>query len=134
MRDKIEALLGKPWRVGAKGPDFFDCWGLLQYVQHELAGREIMDAPDPPSNNVRKLSRYIASHPARAQWRQVDKPVHLGAVTLAHMSHPFHVGTYLEIDGGLLLHCQFATGVTVDSLLALRQAGWRRMEFYDWVG
>jgi cell wall-associated NlpC family hydrolase len=131
-RSQIERLLGKPWRVGAKGPDAYDCWGLVQHVERELAGRDLCDASDPPTN-VKQLARYVANHPAMRQWREVERPVHLGPVLLAHINHPFHVGVYLDIDGGVLLHCQFGTGVTVDSLLALRHAGWRRMIFYDWA-
>lgn len=129
----VESLLGKPWETGAKGPDKYDCWGLLQHIQKELAGREIIDAFDPPVKLI-SLTRYVRDHPARRQWKEVPAPVHLGAVLLAHVTHPFHVGTWLELDGGLILHSQFATGVTVDTIPALKVAGWRRFMFYDWIG
>jgi len=105
---------------------------LVQYVERKLAGRELIDAEDPPTN-IKQLSRYVAYHAAMHQWRVVDRPVHLGPVLLAHINHPFHVGVFLDVDGGVLLHCQIGTGVTVDSLMALRHAGWRRMTYYDWA-
>lgn len=140
----VEGLLGKPWQVGAKGPDMYDCWGLVQHVQRNLAGRDLIDAFDPPTG-VRQLIRYIADHPAFKQWQligrwpaesesEAGKPAHLGPVVLAHVSYPTHVGTYLDLDGGVLLHSQLSTGVTIDTLVALQNSGWRRMLYYDWIG
>lgn len=133
IQELVEGLLGRPWQTGAKGPDTYDCWGLLQHIQKELAGRDVLDAFDPPVQ-IKSLMKYVADHPARKQWVEVKAPVHLGAVLLAHVNHPFHVGTWLDIDGGVVLHSQFSTGVTLDTLIALKASGWRRFSYYDWVG
>jgi cell wall-associated NlpC family hydrolase len=33
--------VGKPWQLGAEGPDAFDCWGLARWVQREHYAREL---------------------------------------------------------------------------------------------
>lgn len=32
----LEALIGRPYRIGATGPDAFDCYGLARHLQHHL--------------------------------------------------------------------------------------------------
>ena len=32
MSDIINRYVGKPWVSGGRGPDEFDCWGLVKYV------------------------------------------------------------------------------------------------------
>lgn len=41
-------LIGKPFRDGARGPDAFDCWGLLQVVLRRM-GHSPTDFPSDPS-------------------------------------------------------------------------------------
>lgn len=33
--------IGKPWELGAEGPNAFDCWGLARWVQERVYGREL---------------------------------------------------------------------------------------------
>lgn len=133
IRALVENLLGRPWRRGAKGPDAFDCWSLVQHIQRELAGREVVTAEEPPPENLRPLAEYVANHPARTQWRRIDEPEHLCVVEMAHYENPFHVGVYLDIAGkGQVIHCAPGIGVTVDTMLTLRALGWRRFFFNAW--
>lgn len=39
-----DAFTGKPFRVGAHGPDAFDCWGLVHAAARELYGLTLPDA------------------------------------------------------------------------------------------
>ena len=34
-------LVGKPYKDGAFGPDFFDCYGLVRFVWHEALGIDL---------------------------------------------------------------------------------------------
>src|SRR5262245_10181805 len=129
----VERLLGKRWERNASGPDRFDCYGLAVYLERELFGRDmlpIVDAPESPS----AVARMVAAHPANQQWQRVAKPVDGALVLMAHNLHPWHLGVYLAIDGGLIVHTQRSTGVTCDSPIALRAAGWRSFQYHDWIG
>ena len=44
LSDVVDELLGKPFRLGARGPDAFDCFGLVGWLYREVYGIEI---PDP---------------------------------------------------------------------------------------
>lgn len=135
MRTVIEPLLGLPWRRGAMGPRAYDCWGLACHLQRVLFGREMTAIPDPPDGRDRAaLERFVSEHPARLQWRQVDRPVQGAIVELANDQHPWHIGVYLTIDGGRIVHSQRSTGVTIDSIVGLKGAGWRKFVFHDWNG
>jgi hypothetical protein len=128
--DLVYAVLGTKYESGAMGPETFDCWGLVRYVQNEAFGRELQII-EPPSDKVRDLIKFIKSHPEHQNWTKVDEPVHGGVVELSNSYHPNHVGVYLDIDGGGILHCSVA-GVTFDPLVILKASGWRRFNFYKY--
>jgi hypothetical protein len=40
----VNDLIGKPWRLGGRGPDAFDCWGVVREVlQRMLPGLPLPD-------------------------------------------------------------------------------------------
>lgn len=133
-RDILEVaqeVLGKPYKSGAMGPKEFDCWGLVRYIQNEVFDRNI-EMIDPPSDNVLELIKFIRNHPEHKNWVKSDKPVHGGVVEMSNSTHPHHIGVYLDIDGGGILHCSVA-GVTFDPLIILKCGGWRSFIFYDFI-
>jgi cell wall-associated NlpC family hydrolase len=96
--------IGMKWVNGARGPDTFDCWGLLcaVYKNHfntilpTYAG---IDAQDQ-SKTVPEIAKGIAS----GDWVKIDKPINGAAVALGANNIVTHVGIYLAVDRGHLLH------------------------------
>lgn len=130
----IEKLLGKPYKPGANGPNAYDCWGLVQVVQKELFGREMPDIRTPPSdNNPRTMIAFIRSHPARKQWRKADGPRHGRIVEMCRSNLPFHIGVYLDIDRGGILHAAQGLGVVFDPLILLPVQGWHGLTYHEWI-
>lgn len=130
----VEGLLGRPWRLGAQGPEAFDCWSLFRLIQREAFGREVPLVELPADTPRAAVSALLATHPGRSLWRPVARAVHGGAVEMTSVRTPLHVGVWLAIDGGLVLHCAEPAGITLDPLLALQAQGWRRFRFHDWAG
>lgn len=127
------SLLGKKYKSGGNGPDEFDCWGLLRNVQMTCFDRDIQAiVPPEDEDDLRALIKFIREHPEHQNWIVVDEPVHGGGVEMSSSAHPHHIGVYLDIDGGGILHCSTA-GVTFDSLFNLRASGWRKMVFYKYA-
>lgn len=140
------AVLFKPWRAGAQGPDAYDCWGLARAAQRELAGRDLPIVNADP-NDLRAVVRLVREHPLHSEWREVAVPSHLDLVLMSHHQHPHHIGVWLDLDGGLVLHAteQFRRvrkddkletvadpsrpGVMAESLAALRAQAWSRFQF-----
>lgn len=51
-----ESVKGRPYRLGADGPDAFDCSGLVYYA-HRQAGHEVPRTTDTQFRNARPVSR-----------------------------------------------------------------------------
>lgn len=51
----------------------------------------------------------------------------------AHARHPSHVGVWVDVDGGGVLHCINGAGVVFQPIKALKAGGWGHLEFYRHV-
>lgn len=136
----VRAVIHKPWHPGAHGPDAFDCWGLTRATMRHLAGFDLPDirfaAPD-----LRRVMELIRSHEERDEWAPVDQPRHLDIVLMSHARTAHHVGVWLAVDGGVVLHTTeqrnrkddslnlTRPGVACQTLLALRLDGWMKFQF-----
>jgi hypothetical protein len=126
-------LIGKPWVAGQAGPDQFDCWGLVRYVQAKHYGRELPIIA-PENYGVMACARMFRDHQERARWVDTITPMDGDVVLLAHNRHPAHVGHWLNVDGGGLLHCVQGSGVVFQNLQALKNSGWGNISFYRFAG
>jgi hypothetical protein len=93
----------------------------------------------PSELSKRWILGEIERHSERARWREVqDGPGHLvtaadGALVLmAHLRFPAHIGVWLKPEARVI-HCSEQHGVCCESILALRQMGWRRLTFYEMI-
>lgn len=125
--------VGRPWENGAQGPHAFDCWALVRHVQREHYGRDLpiinVDADD-----IDALHSAMADHPERRRWSAVDIPADGDCIQVWKGGHLDHVGVYLEIDGGRVLHAIRGSGVVCTALPVLKRLGWSPMEFYRFTG
>lgn len=72
-------------------------------------------------------------HPERQRWVSVVKPAEGDAVLLRQSRHPVHVGVWLAVDGGGVLHAVKDAGVVFQKLPELLLHGWRVEGFYQFV-
>ncbi|MGL6245652.1 NlpC/P60 family protein [Pseudomonas sp.] len=121
------AYIGQPWVS-----ESHDCWGFFRRVQRERFGREIPPF-DVDAFNRLACARAVAGNPERANWRPVAVPAEGDAVLLAHARHPSHVGLWVAVDGGGVLHCVNGPGVVFQSVKMLKASGWGHLEFYRHV-
>jgi hypothetical protein len=130
--DEIEIIndvIGKRYELGSMGPDTFDCWGLVRYIQLNVFQRELKVLETKELTNIKDLIKFIKDHPEHKNWTAVDIPEHGSVVEMANLIHPNHVGVYLDIDGGGVLHCGM-NGVMFDTVFNLKASGWRKFKFY----
>lgn len=133
VRRKVEPLLGRPYRKGAAGPDAFDCWGLCRFVQAHLFGRELAAVEAWPDDEM-QLAGFVASHIERKKWHRIETPQHGAIVEMAHHLMPWHVGVFLNVDGGGVLHARQRMGVVFEPVLRLQRGGFREVNFHAWIG
>jgi hypothetical protein len=130
----LAPLIGEPWPWQSR-----NCWDFACHVQRELFGHELPRVAVPADLSKRWVLESIERHPERAAWREVsDGPGGLvvapdGALVLmARLRFPAHIGVWLKREAWVI-HCSERHGVCCESVLALRQMGWRRLTFYGRV-
>jgi cell wall-associated NlpC family hydrolase len=123
--------IGKPWSPGATGPDAYDCWGLLCVIYKDQFGVELPHHIALDKTDRRGVIKFVDSEVRNAtEWRRVTSPVDGCAVAMGSANKYSHVGVYLEIDGGLILHSAERTGVIAQSISALRASGLGNLIFF----
>jgi cell wall-associated NlpC family hydrolase len=113
-------LLGKPFRAGARGPDAYDCEGLLLTIQFRL-GRAVPDHhSDAAQVSIAKLN-----------WEPVaEADAQPGDAILLRSTDPlWHVG--VVCGAGWMIHAESVAGVVRERY---DDARWhKRVEgFYRW--
>lgn len=131
----IRGLIGRPWEANAEGPDAFDCYGLVRYVQRELFGRDLPSVHTVEPYTWRGMIDAIASHPERARWREVEQQQRTlmpdGAVVLlASVRMPAHMGVWFR-GFGSILHADRPLGVAFQTFAEMRALGWHRALFME---
>ncbi len=125
----LASLVGKPYRERARGPDAFDCWGLVCFARPRLfGGPPLPDANIAPSDILR-VGRAFAAPAHRHGWSALAPATPFcasdGAVVLMSRGDvPHHVGLWLGPERAML-HCCPAQRVVLDRLGHLTAAYWR---------
>ena len=121
--------IGLPWENGAQGPESYDCWGFFRHVQRTYFSTEVpfinVDADD-----LRQVIKNFTKHDEVTRWQKVTKPASGDAVLMRHSKFPSHVGVWLDVDSGGVLHCVRGEGVVFSSITALKFSGWGHIEFF----
>lgn len=122
----LQALIGRPYKIGATGPDAFDCYGLARHVQNEIYG---VDLPALPfvAATTRQQAEAMLNHPERANWQEIpEHEARDGDIVLMGnvAKRDFHLGTFIvPSTSGVVLHINEQSGVVVDDLPSLRAIG-----------
>lgn len=106
----INDLIGTPYRLGARGPDALDCWGLVLEV-YRRAGKHL---PDYASDG---MSRQDLIRLVRAEERiatKIDEPEPL---CIVNDNRRGHVGVWVN---GAVLHASRGFGVIAQPLEQFR--------------
>jgi cell wall-associated NlpC family hydrolase len=107
----VEAVLrdlpGHPYRRGGRGPEAFDCWGLVLEVRRRLA---LALPPDIASGALTRDQIVELFHATRPEgWRRIEPA--LGAIVLAEDAA--HAGVLVA---NRVLHTQARAGVVAWTL------------------
>lgn len=130
MNHWSQKYIGKPWVNGARGPDAFDCWGLLWFIyKHEL-GIELPLYPGIDAKDKALVRDQILGRPAC--WVKLDRPEEFAGVALGISSFT-HIGIYTEADGGYIIHAVEKHNVIAQRPAQFRDMGWAKMEFHKWL-
>ncbi|CAO4178814.1 glycoside hydrolase [Methylorubrum populi] len=125
MSDRAAFL--RRWRGTPYDKAERNCWWLAALAQGELFGRPLPAADPALVADIRARAEAMATHPAREEWREIETPVDGALVLMGKVAGAeTHVGTFLALDGGLILHTDERHGVVLDPPLELAAAKrWR---------
>lgn len=105
--------VGLPFQDGGRGPDAFDCWGLLRDVYARELGVMLPSYGEISAHDLVRIAREMEAGKDDG-WRDTHAP---GPFDVCLMRAPrgraavVHVG--VMIDGLCLLHTEAATGAVV---------------------
>ena len=127
--------LGTPWKAGIKQIGVgFDCWTLLVDIYDKYKGIKLPLYPQVSREWVIKFKNAIEdgiSEPD-SKWKQLDKPKHLDVVAMSKSIHFIHhVGVYLDIDGGMVIHAVRGSTVACEPLTKIKQQ-FVNIKFYEY--
>lgn len=119
--------IGIPWQAGADGPDAFDCMAFFRHVQARHFGVDVPRVVVPDYDDAAALVSLVGRHEERRRWPQIEIPKHGCGVIVRT---PLHIGTWLDIDGGGVLHCVRGAGVVFTHDSSWHVSGFGRREFF----
>lgn len=127
-----DAFVGKPWRLGATGPDAYDCWGLVLVGMRDLFGRDIPDLVDHLTiASVVETPDIARAALATKRWQWVPLPEAGLVIALRDMYGAVrHVGLCVGCD--MVLHTRRGYGARLEPL-RLVEAPWAEGRFYRWA-
>lgn len=127
----VSDFVGKPFEDGARGPDAYDCWGLVRAVYAEMLGIDLPAYGEIAARDLVAVARTMGTHESSDPWRLADLPA---TFDVALMRSPrggraiVHVGVLVAPDR--VLHTEAASHSVVvplaHPLIRSRVAGFRR--------
>lgn len=127
----INDFIGLPYREGARGPDAYDCYGLVAAVLRAARGWELPDwyaAASGPQAASRAISAALVGEIAGGHARRVETPVDCDIAIVGSRLRPHHVG--VVFNGGVL-HAAKAFGSTWHPFSRFANL-YPAVEYYQW--
>lgn len=124
----INDYMGKPYAQLAYGPDCFDCYGLVWHVCKTRGGMDLPKFHDIQYQAAR-IDAEIKGQAASKDWQQVQEAREFDVVVMQRAGEALHVGVWLAVDGGRVLHAT-RRGVYCNDLGGLHRQNYRQLKFY----
>ena len=118
-------LVGLPWSVD------FHCWTLVQQVYAQRFGIALPDMQYDALSLLAAIRAFGDKQAEYAHWVKTDIPVEGSVVVMAIGSRPRHVGVWVDVDGGMVLHNLESSGVILSSVEAIARVGFRVTGFFN---
>jgi len=127
--NNLTQYIGKPYAVLGRGPDEFDCWGLVMHFYEKEWGVKLPNQPVEASDIIEVLKAFKVST-AHKDWMPTETPVQ-GSVVVAGRNRFFsHAGVYIE--GGHVLHTTKEAGAScVQSIKGFRNS-YQHTSFFNY--
>ena len=123
------SYVGKPHILGARGPDAFDCWGLLVEIYHTHFQIDLPALPGISAQSALTIHQEIVAF-AKSDWIEVKIPFDGCVVAMSQKKAYHHVGICIFANGKKILHCWEGQNVIVDTFHRLRLKGFKNISYF----
>jgi cell wall-associated NlpC family hydrolase len=127
------SVIGAKYERGGRGPDAFDCWGLVWHYFKTVTGEEMMPHMAIDVKQFAVVARNIEKAANSSDWVKLKQPEHGAVVAMSKNRVLHHVGIWLDIDGGKCFHAYDGCTVIAHNLQQLRNQHFRKIEFYRYA-
>ena len=121
--------IGKPYEVCARGPERFDCFGLLWHIYSNVYAIDLGEFLGITASPLAKQCAALEGSVSSDDWVEVETPFDGCAVAMGQRKVLHHVGIYLAADGGKILHADKPM-VVAATLKRLKMHGFKTIRFY----
>ena len=128
-------LIGKRWKSGAEGPETFDCWGLVRWVQREQRGI-VLPALSIGQIQTPEQLQGLYDLVRRSNWHDMPdgSPEKEFDIVLTRSREGPHVGVVIDVDRQLrVLHAvgnNERPGAVVHSEMRELRENWGRVKLW----
>jgi cell wall-associated NlpC family hydrolase len=123
----VRGLVGKPFQWQGRGPDGYDCWGLVREALQRLGKVTPPDfVTETKECATRTLQANLRGHHAVRQ--ETPEPGDVAMLSTRETIH--HTGLLTPFG---ILHTTLELGCCIMSEATLRARGYQRIEYYRWV-
>lgn len=113
--------IGAGFQEKGRGPDFFDCWGLLKHIyQYDHPKAFILPGYEElyESTSDRDTLGRVIFDERQKGWAEVPAPQEFDAILLRMRGVPMHVG--IVTRAGHMLHCAHGIGAVHERFDSMR--------------
>ena len=89
----IKQFTGLPYKTGGRGPEYYDCWGLVRLFYQEVFGIELpLHAGMYFDGNTNNLHEEIVKRSVACEFEKVVDKKFGDILLMRHYQHPVHAG------------------------------------------
>ena len=133
LAETVTAMIGKPFVWQGRGPNAYDCWGVVHEILQATGCTDIPDygTVDNPNSVIRVMAREVET----PKWRQILDIHELqtgDVLLLSTVSHVFHHAGVWTPWG--VVHATPKMGVIISRIRDLETIGYKHYKVYRWAG
>lgn len=125
---KLEDYIGLKYAPGGRGPEAFDCWGLVMFYTKETQGKQLPDQVASPSNIQATIEAFKLGQQLE-EWVLLEQPKDGCIVTAGRNKYLSHAGVMIGTD--LVLHASRDAGAVCLQRLSLFKRQWSLVMFCE---
>jgi hypothetical protein len=103
---------------------------LLWHIYTLIFGITVPIYPCLDAKDVFAVNVQYEGAIGTGDWERIESPIHGCAVAMGGCKKIHHVGVWLDIDGGKILHCRDKAKVAAESIRAIHAQGIGTILFY----